>query len=120
MEAKSILDMNRGGFKERVDYEMQKIIDNIMDANTKPTAKRKLTITLEFVPDDERGNIVANFSTKLALAPINPSRTTLFVSGEESTGEVQIVEMVPQIPGQTALDGTAQEAPATLKIVKFA
>lgn len=40
---KSILMMARGGVMERVDYEMAKVIDNIMDANTKATAKRKIT-----------------------------------------------------------------------------
>jgi len=36
------------------------------------------------------------------------------------TGEVQAVEMVPQIPGQTSLDGSEQDAPSALKIIKFA
>lgn len=116
---KSILQMARGGFMERVDYEMPKIIDNILDANTKATAKRKLTITMEFIPDDERTGIVASFSTKLALAPTTPLRTTLYVSGEDSTGEVQVVEMAPQIPGQVDMNGEIQEPPATLKLVNI-
>lgn len=33
-QRRSILDMGRGAFKERVDYEMQKVIDNILDLNT--------------------------------------------------------------------------------------
>ena len=40
---KSILQMARGAITERADYEMARIIGNIMDANTKATAKRKLT-----------------------------------------------------------------------------
>lgn len=39
---------------ERINYEMARVMDNILDANTKPTAKRKLTVTLTFTPDDER------------------------------------------------------------------
>jgi len=50
---KSILQMARGAILERVDYEMARIIENIMDANTSATAKRKLVLTLEFKPDDE-------------------------------------------------------------------
>ena len=42
---KSILQMARGAITERADYEMARIIGNIMDANTKATAKRKLTLT---------------------------------------------------------------------------
>lgn len=115
---KSILEMARGGFMERVDYEMPKIIDNIMDPNTKATAKRKITITMEFVPDDDRTSIATNFSTKMALAPTNPIRTTLYISGEDSTGEVQVVEMIPQVPGQMDMAGLEQDPPAALRLVK--
>lgn len=35
----SIMSMARGAFEERVDYEMDKVIQNILDPNTKATAK---------------------------------------------------------------------------------
>lgn len=50
----SIMSMARGAFEERVDYEMGKVIQNILDPNTKATAKRKITLTIELTPDDER------------------------------------------------------------------
>ena len=40
-------DARRGAFEERVDYEMDKVIQNILDPNTKATAKRKITLTIE-------------------------------------------------------------------------
>ena len=43
----SIMSMARGAFEERVDYEMDKVIQNILDPNTKATAKRKITLTIE-------------------------------------------------------------------------
>ena len=110
-QAKSILEMARG--------EMAKVIDNILDANTNPTQKRKVTLTLELTPDDDRQNILVNFAVQSKLAPMVPTRTTLWVAGELSTGEVQVVEMVPQVPGQMSMDGAEQEAPAALKIVKI-
>lgn len=118
-EAKSILQMARGAFQERVDLEMAKVIDNILDPNTKATAKRKLTLTLELVPDDERQNISVGFTVKPALAPMVPARTNLWVSGANSTGEAQVVEMVPQVPGQMSMDGEEQSAPASLKLIKI-
>lgn len=36
----SIMSMARGAFEERVDYEMDKVIQNILDPNTKATARR--------------------------------------------------------------------------------
>lgn len=116
-QTKSILEMARGAFMERADYEMARVISNILDANTKATAKRKITITMEFAPDDDRTNISVNFQVKSTLAATNPARTTLYIAGENSTGEAQVVEMAPQIPGQQAIDGGEQEAAPMLKLI---
>ena len=118
--AKSIVEMARGAIMERVNYEMARVMDNILDANTKATAKRKLTLTLTFQPDDERTTIGVSVVAKTALAATNPVVTSLYLVGEDGTGEVQAGEMVAQIPGQTRLEGAEQEAPATLKVIKFA
>lgn len=56
----SIMSMARGAFEERVDYEMDKVIQNILDPNTKATAKRKITLTIELTPDDERRTMLTN------------------------------------------------------------
>ena len=41
---RSILQMCRGAFQERVDYEMPHLMENIFDPNTAAKAKRKVTI----------------------------------------------------------------------------
>lgn len=117
---KSILEMARGAFLERVDYEMAKVFDNILDANTVADKKRKLTVSIVFTPDNDRQNIGVAFECKSTLVPAAPDVTSLYVAGENHTGEIQVVEMVPQVPGQMSLDGQEQEAPATLKLVKMA
>ena len=117
---KSILEMARGAFLEQVDYEMAKVIDNILDPNTKATGKRRITVTMELVPDDSRAKIAVSFATKLALVATNPLTTSLYVMGESGTGEMCVVEMVPQIPGQMALNGVEQERPPQLKINRTA
>ena len=99
----SIMSMARGAFEERVDYEMDKVIQNILDPNTKATAKRKITLTIELTPDDER----------------RPVATALYVTSD-GNGELVVAEMVPQVPGQMNMDGTQQEAPKLLKLVQHA
>ena len=69
----SIMSMARGAFEERVDYEMDKVIQNILDPNTKATAKRKITITIELTPDDERRTIGVSVTAKSTLAATTPS-----------------------------------------------
>lgn len=111
---KSILEMARGGVMERVDYEMVKVIDNILDANTNPVAKRKINLTIEFCPDMDRENIAVNYTVKSTLAPTNAVRTMLYVSDEDT-----ITEMTTQFPGQVDMNGEVQSLPPQLKLVKF-
>ena len=111
----SIMSMARGAFEERVDYEMDKVIQNILDPNTKATAKRKITLTIELTPDDERRTIGVSVTAKSTLAATNPVYVT-----SDGNGELVVAEMVPQVPGQMNMDGTQQEAPKLLKLVQHA
>ena len=117
-EKKSLLQMARGAFLEIFDAEMSKVLDNILDPNTKATGKRKLTVEFVFVPDDNRQTIGVSFQCRPKLEPINPAVTSLYVTGEAGTGEVTAVELVPNIPGQTSLDMGEQEAPPVLRVIK--
>jgi len=109
---KSILEMCSGAFQERADYEMKRMIDNILDPNTSPTAKRKIQITLELVPDMDRTNVAVACSAKSTLAPTAPVVTMLYIADQNT-----VIEMTPQVPGQMGLDGSEQEAPAQLRLI---
>lgn len=97
--------------------EMDKVIQNILDPNTKATAKRKITLTIELTPDDERHTIGVSVTAKSTLAATNPVATALYVTSD-GNGELVVAEMVPQVPGQMNMDGTQQEAPKLLKLVQ--
>ena len=118
MDKKSILEMSRGAIMERVDYELGKVIDNILDVNTAAAKKRKLTITLELTPDDDRTQIAVATQAKSTLVPTTPIVTSLYITGDPQTGEPAVVEMVPQIPGQFSMDGDEQERPNLLKFAQ--
>ena len=113
----SILQMAQGAFQERVDYEMHRCVDNILDVNTKATAKRKITLTIELTPDDDRRQIRVNVVAKAALAATNPVATSLCVT-TDGNGEMVVAEMVPQLPGQMRMDGHEQEAPKILNLLQ--
>lgn len=76
----SIMSMARGAFEERVDYEMDKVIQNNLDPNTKATAKRKITLTIELTPDDERRTIGVSVTAKSWSAGRAPARSA-FLKG---------------------------------------
>ena len=111
----SIMRMARGAFEERVDYEMDKVIQNILDPNTKATAKRKITITLTFAPDDYRQQIGMDAQAKTTLAPIQPVRTSLCIT-KGRDGSLLLAEMTPQVPGQVNMDGDEAPVPAMARV----
>lgn len=109
----SILQMARGAIMERIDYEMTKVVDNILDPNTEATAKRKVQLTIEFRPDSNRQTVSVACGVKSALCPTNPVATSLYITGNEF-GEVTAVEMVPNVPGQLDMMGEEQEVAPVL------
>ena len=116
LNRESILRMAQGAIEEKVDYEVSRVIDNILDLNTKPDAKRKITITLEFVPDAERKRIGLFANAKSTLVPTAAVATSMVITTNRN-GEVVIAEMVPQIPGQIDIQGQEQERPKILRLV---
>lgn len=87
-----------------------------LDLNTDPTAKRKIVLTIEMKPDENRQYIKISASAKSALAPVLPVGTTLGIAANPENGEMILVESTPQIPGQVGIDGSVQEAPKLLKV----
>lgn len=114
LDKKSILEMSAGAIMERVDYEMGKVLDNIMDPNTKPVAKRKITVTLELTPSADRNTITVQTTAKSSLCPTDPITTSLYVTDLPDTGEMVVAELLPQVPGQFSMDGNVQENPRIL------
>lgn len=116
----NILEMSMGAILERVDYEMGKVMDNILDPNTKATAKRKISVTLELIPSADRRTITVQSTAKCSLTPTDPVTTSLYITNAPSTGELMVAEMVPRVPGQLALDGEEQDHPQILKFKRQA
>ena len=104
----NILETAQGAILERVNYEMEKVLDNIMDVNTDPTAKRKIQLTLILKPTNDRQVITMSTVVKSTLAPTEPIETSLFVTGKQSTGEVTLTESMPEVPGQMDMSGEEQ------------
>ena len=118
LDKKSILEMSMGAIMERVDYEMGRVIANVLDPNTKATGKRKITVTLELVPSADRKTITVLSTAKSSLVATDPITTSLFISGQPGSGEMMVAEMVPQIPGQMGFDGGVQEQPKVLEFTE--
>lgn len=106
---KSFLELGRGAMLERFDYEMQKVVDNILDPNTPATKPRKVTLTITLKPDADRQQIGHEVVVKSNLQPTNPIAGSTAIMSRN--GSVSLVEMVAQIPGQLAVEGDEQRDP---------
>lgn len=97
-------DLANGAIQEKLDYELNKIFDNIHDLNTKATDKRTVTIKLDFTPDDNRQtiNVDSGFTTK--LANVTGVTTTVLTGRNTNTGNVEARELKSNMPGQTYFD----------------
>lgn len=112
--ATSLLDMANGAIKERIDYEMGRVMQNISDPNTKASAKREITLKITLAPDEDRKHIEVSCTASSKLAAMNPVKTSL-ATGREN-GQTVAVELTPQIPGP--LDMTGNVTPVR-KLLKF-
>lgn len=117
LNRESVLRMAQGAFEERVDRAMAEALDNILDPNTKATAKRSITLNIELRPDEERSHIEVSVSVKTKLATLNPVPTSLAIVAD-GNGELVVAEMVPQVPGQMSMAGDIQEEPKILKLLE--
>lgn len=116
---KSVLEMAMGGILEITDYEIERVIANITDPNTDTKAKRKVTLTLTFQPDDYRERIDLQVQAKTTLAPVAPVRTAVCIT-KDREGHVLLAEMLPQVPGQLDVDGGQAPEPAIARVGRMA
>ncbi|CAH1190362.1 hypothetical protein PAECIP111893_00294 [Paenibacillus plantiphilus] len=65
----SIDQLAGGGASERIQRELNKIAENVLDPNTKPDATRKLTIEISIKPNEARQLGDAEITVKSSLAP---------------------------------------------------
>ena len=97
-----------GGLQEKLDLELEKVFNNILDLNTDAKAKRTITITLKMSSNDERTVVDTIMDVKSKLAPQNAVATTILVGRDYDTGRVHANELRSSVPGQMYFDDDAQ------------
>lgn len=92
-----------GALKERLNVELEKVLENIADPNTKDTKARKLTINISFKPNKQRDLAEVSIEAKSLLAPAMPSETKIVIDRDLESGKVVAAEFKNQIPGQVEI-----------------
>ena len=98
---------------ELFNHELEKVAKNIADINTKAKFKRKIVLTFEFSPDDEREEVMLSVKSKITLAPIKECTKTIYCGSrngkaillEQDVGQTQMFdENVAQIRKDDAIN----------------
>ena len=112
MKHMNMEEFANGAFTKQINRELEKVTENIQDPNTDATAKRRITVVIEFKPNDARNFVTTGVQTKSTLAPALGAVTALNMGKDLKTGEVEAVEIGIQIPGQMSIDEIEPERDA--------
>lgn len=81
-----ILQMTKEEVHKCVDQEIAKVVDNILDVSTEAKTKRKITLTIEMKPEDERRGVSMAITAQTILAPASPVTTNVLIGGDKYGG----------------------------------
>ncbi len=91
---------------EQFDFELEKVLENIADPNTDAKKTRKITITMNFKPNERRTIAALDFQTKASLAAAKPVTTEIIIDKDPS-GKILASELSKgEIPGQVGMEET--------------
>ena len=75
----SLENLGAGAATELFDLELQRVLENISDENTKPTAMREVTLKIKIKPSEDRDYGEVEISCVAKLAPVKPFPTNIFI-----------------------------------------
>lgn len=104
-EVKLNLDTLQGGAaRELFEIELQKVLRNIADPNTKPDAVRKLTLEVTIKPNEKRSMLYVAVKASSKLVAMRPSES-MAVLDEDGNGNFVATELIAgQMPGQIEIE----------------
>ena len=100
METIALQELVGGALQEKFGKAFNRVVDNLQDVNTSFKGKRKITITLDFVQNENRDDVKVDISVVEKLAPQSPMETAFSIGRDLKTGEVYAAEYGKQIKGQ--------------------
>ncbi|HJF32798.1 MAG TPA: replication terminator protein [Sporosarcina psychrophila] len=130
---RQIIDLNNfadGGVAEKVNIELQKILENIADPNTDPKKTRKVTVSITLKANDKRNLVDVSVEARSTIAPPKSIETALIID-RDTDGSVTGAELKSGVPGQMYVDNHGEvlddkgqpapdeEAPLKQKVVQF-
>lgn len=115
-EKVTLENLGHGAAAELFQAELNNVIFNILDPNTKPDALRSVTLKLKVKPSKERAMCAVEISCESRVAPSQPFESTLFVGIER--GEATATEYNPNQQRIPFPEPIQEEKPLKLSVNK--
>ena len=85
----SLATLGNGAAIELFNAELQKVLDNIVDENTKPLDTRMVILEVRIKPTEDRDFGQVSIVAKSKLAPLAPYGTNFFLGKHRGRGVAQ-------------------------------
>jgi hypothetical protein len=76
-ELVSLENLGAGAAAELFQLELDRVLENIQDPNTKATTIREITLKIKIKPDEDRDYGAVSIACTAKLSPVNPYPTQL-------------------------------------------
>ena len=108
----NLKDMVGGALQQKFQNSFERVMENMQDENTPYKDKRQITITMTFVQNEQRDDVVCDIAVKEKLAMQGGLKTHFSVGKDLRTGKVAAEENGNQLKGQMSMDDAAENIAA--------
>ena len=105
-------DIVGGALQQKFQNSFDRVMENMQDENTPYRDKRQITVTMTFVQNEQRNDVVCDIAVKEKLAMQGGLKTHFSVGKDLRTGKVAAEEYGNQLKGQMSMDDAAENIAA--------
>jgi uncharacterized protein YuzE len=116
-----------GALQERMNIDVNKVLENVMDPNTDSGKARSVTLKITFKPNEARNVANVTVTSKISVSPAKDLSSSIMIDYDDN-GEIVGRELVSGIKGQSFISedgeiltdiGEKIEDPRSKKVVQF-
>lgn len=111
----NLKDMVGGALQQKFQNSFERVMENMQDENTPYKDKRQITITMTFVQNEQRDDVVCDIAVKEKLATQSGLKTHFSVGKDLRTGKVAAEEYGNQLKGQMSMSDDESVAAVDLE-----